>query len=132
MRSTHPWRIVGLMTSTFLMVAWGCDGGGAPTVESATTPATVSGTVTVKGKTATKGTVSFDPTNIQRPTEKSRSSPIGADGTYKIETLVGENKVIVDTPAIHADSTLGNGETSYNAKAGENTFNIVFPLPPGQ
>jgi hypothetical protein len=128
MRSMCPWRIVGLMSTALMVVAWGCDGGGsAPAVESSTSPANVSGTVTIKGKTATRGKVTFDPTNIQRPTAKASTAEIGKDGTYKITAMVGENRVVVDSPEIHADSTLGNGETSFTAKAGENTFNIAIP-----
>jgi hypothetical protein len=118
------------MASALLVVALGCEGGGGmPSTDSSTAEAKVSGKVTVNGKVASKGKVTFDPANVRRKDAKSTTVDISKDGAYSVTTLVGENRVIVDTPEIRADSAkLSNGETSYNATAGDNTFDITFPL----
>ena len=132
MSSRHSWRIVRLISSAALLAAVGCGGpGGPPSVSSSNTPATVSGTIKVNGTPVSGGKVTFDPTNIRRKDANSTTVEIGKDGTYKVTTLVGENRVVVDTPEIRKDSaSLSNGETSFNANSGENTFDISFPLKP--
>src|SRR4051794_21185477 len=98
--------IVGLIGTWTLMAGWGCGGGGsAPAVSSSLTEATVSGTVTIKGKPATKGDVTFDPANSQRNVA-ARSAPIGADGTYTVTTLLGGNTVRVTSPETNRDPQL--------------------------
>ena len=72
------WRMVGLAAALF--VGWGC-GGGAPPVDSSTAEATVQGTVTARGKPVTRGVITFDPSNIERPVGP-RTAPIGKDGTH--------------------------------------------------
>src|SRR6516164_2652145 len=89
-------RIAVLVPSALMVIGWGCDG--RPAVSSSTTEATVKGTVTIKGKPATKGTVEFDPANYQRKDVQARSAPINPDGTYTIKTLVGGNTVRVRGP----------------------------------
>ena len=123
-----------LAVSTFpllLTAVWGCDGpGGPPSTDSTTAESTVSGTVTVMGKLATQGNVTFDPANIRRKDAKSVTAPIGKDGTYKVTTLAGENRVIVDTPDVRKNAdALGNGETTHSANAGTDTFNIELSAP---
>jgi hypothetical protein len=122
-------RFGGLVALSLIAVACGCDGAGsAPTADSSTTESAVSGTVTVNGKLASEGKVTFDPANIQRKMAKATTVDIGKDGTYKLTTLVGDNRVIVDTPEIRKDSAaLANGETSHKVAAGGETFNIEFP-----
>src|SRR5947209_1699427 len=75
-----------------LVAVGGC---GHSATTSSTAEGTVTGTVTVRGKRATEGTVTFDPSNAQRKMVPARTAPIGKDGTYTITTLVGGNHVEV-------------------------------------
>ncbi len=77
----------------------GC-GSGAPSVSSSTEEVTVKGTVTIGGKPATSGEVIFDPSNVNRKFAASRTAAIGADGSYTVTTLYGENKISVWAPEI--------------------------------
>jgi hypothetical protein len=119
-----------LATSAGLLgaAAVGC-GGGKPSVSGSTDEATVKGKVTIKGKTATKGTVVFDPANYKRKDVSARSAPIGEDGTYSIQTLVGINSVRVSGPqAEKAGAAYVN--LDLDVQQGDNTFDIVLPPPP--
>jgi hypothetical protein len=121
--------IVGLIGAWTLLAGWGCGAGGsAPAVSSSMTEATVSGTVTIKGKPATKGEVSFDPANVSRNVG-ARTAPIGADGTYTITTLVGGNVVRVATPETTKDPVLQYNETTFDVQSGTNQLDIVLPAP---
>lgn len=122
------------------MLVSGC--GKKPSVSTSTIEATVSGIVTIDGKAVTEGEVSFDPSNYLRKNETARTAPIGPDGTYSIRTLVGHNSVQVATPQLasrtgsasdrtaaepqsrHASMTSGFKLLEFEAKAGDNTFNI--------
>jgi hypothetical protein len=96
----NPRRVipcVRMSASTVTMLAllgpvWGCSDG-KPPVSDSTEEATVSGTVHLGGKPASKGYVQFDPSNYLRRTEAVRKADVGADGTYTVKTLVGENTV---------------------------------------
>lgn len=92
--------------------------------------ATIKGVVTFEGKPVKKGTITFDPSNVNRRMASAVSSPIGGDGTYSITTLVGRNIVSFDLPGIGTPKNkLNYSRTSYEAKAGENSFNVELPLP---
>jgi hypothetical protein len=110
-----------LVAITATLAAWGCGGGGPPSVSGSDKEATVRGTVTIKGKPATTGEVTFDPANINRPNAKIQTSPIGKDGTYTVKTLVGENTVRL----------VGIADPRYNivvdVKPGEDTVPIDVP-----
>ncbi|HWE39285.1 MAG TPA: hypothetical protein VG406_22235, partial [Isosphaeraceae bacterium] len=105
MRTRLPSRTVGLMsTATVFVAVWGC-GDSAPSTDTSSTPATVSGTITLKGKPATQGKVTFNPANVNRKTVPSATVDIGKDGSYKVSTLTGENTVTVDTPELRKNPT---------------------------
>ena len=108
-------------------VSSGCSS--KPPVSSATTEATVSGTVTIRGKLATKGEVIFDPSNYRRKSEPYRTAPIGPDGRYSIKTLVGQNTVRVGAPEIEADEQMLGVLIPLDVKEGESTFDIEIPRP---
>lgn len=133
MRRTFPSRVVGVLsTATVFVAVWGC-GDATPSTDTSSTPATVSGTITIKGKPATQGKVTFNPANVNRKTVPAATVDIGKDGSYKVSTLTGENTVTVDTPELRKNSSeLGNGMLSFKAAAGENTFNIEIPTPPAK
>jgi hypothetical protein len=117
--------IVGLAAA--LIACWGCGGGdGAPTVSSSTDEATVTGIVTVKGQPPAGSEITFDPSNINRPSATPRSAKIDADGKYTIKTLVGENSVSVHGPAIDKDPGLSTNSRVVDVKAGAN---VPIELP---
>ena len=108
--------------------ALGCDGGGgAPTLSTTTAKATVSGTVTVKGKPVKKGTINFNPANAQRKDVAPVDATIGSDGKYKVETLAGTNRVRVVTS--EGGAAAGSGYSKiFEAKEGENTHDIDIAI----
>jgi hypothetical protein len=108
-------------------LAAGCRSGG-PHAESSRTEATVTGRVESSGKPITKGRVIFDPANISRPGEPARTAEIGPDGTYKITTLIGENRVMVAIPGWRSKAGALRVQQICDVKAGEeNTFHITVP-----
>src|SRR5947208_3458602 len=92
----RPTLVLGLLTAS-LAASWGC---GRPATTASTDEATVTGTVTIRGKRATEGTVTFDPSNARRTMVPARTAPIGSDGAYTIRTLVGGNHVEVAIPKL--------------------------------
>ena len=113
-----------------LLVLPGC-GDGAPSVSGSSTEVTVHGTVTYKGQPVTEGTISFDPSNIRRKDAKGGSSPIGKDGTYTVKTLVGENRVTFDMPAVaKKDPAVVSFMSVYDAPSGDSQKDFeVKPTP---
>jgi hypothetical protein len=120
-------RIVGL-AAVVLIPGWGCSGGGAtPSVSSATEEATVTGVVTVNGQPPAHGEITFDPTNINRPTASPRSVKVDTDGKYSVKTLVGENSVTVHGPTIDKDPGLSTNSRIVDVKPGTNSVPIELP-----
>jgi hypothetical protein len=122
---THASKAVAFLMASAILVGGGC-GGGTPSVSSSTEEAAVKGTVTVKGKPATTGVVVFDPSNINRKGETSRTAEIGADGSFAITTLVGENMVSVRGPFV-GKAGLATSRKMFDVKSGENTFAVELP-----
>ena len=116
------------VSSALLASAWGC-GEGKPSVATSTAEGTVKGTVTIKGKPATRGEVIFDAANYQRKNVAAKSAPIGKDGAYSISTLVGENRVVVSSPDM-PKGRVATQEYNLDVKAGENSFNIDVKAAP--
>ena len=84
----------------------------------------------IRGKPATLGQVSFDPSNSQRKTEPPRVAPIKPDGSYAVKTLVGDNAVRVSFPGMEKDREISDADQTCAVKPGENQFPIVLPVPP--
>jgi hypothetical protein len=105
----------------------GC-GGGKPPVDTSTEEGTVTGSVRIHGKAPKSGKVIFDPSNHLRR-ETSRETEIGADGTYSITTLVGQNIVRLETPETTGDRVLSDFDLYYDVKPGENRYDIEMPPP---
>lgn len=116
-------RIGVVSLSALLVVVGGC-GGGRPAVDTSTTEATVTGVVTIKGKPATGGTISFDPSNVERKFEAVRSAPIGEDGAYSVTTLVGQNQVSFSGPIIDQYPEIANESSMHTLNAGENSIDF--------
>jgi len=119
-------RIVAPLAVAFLAIGGGCDAG-KPATESSTQEATVKGKVTVLGKPATKGRVTFDPSNISRPGAQVRTAEIQADGTYQVTTLVGPNSISVNVPKPARPTPGMSPEFGHVVTPGENTFDITLP-----
>jgi hypothetical protein len=108
-------------------LAQGC-GPGGPRAEPSLVEATVTGRVESAGKPITKGRVLFDPANVNRPREAARTAEIGPDGTYKITTLIGENRVTVAIPGRPSKAGSLPVQLICDVKAGqENSFPITVP-----
>lgn len=121
-------RSVAASTSVLclLLTAPGCSE--KPAVTTSTTEAEVAGSVTVKGKVVTSGKVIFDPSNYQRNVP-ARTAEIQKDGTYKITTLLGQNQIRIESPAVQADRELNDSSLFYDVKASGNQYDIVLPPP---
>src|SRR5262245_34126547 len=121
-------HISALAITGLLVFLWGCvdQRGSVPT---STEEATVKGTVLIHGKPATKGTVTFDPSNYKRKDAVLRTAPLNSDGTYEIKTLIGLNTVKVTGPAAEkAGAAYVN--LDYDVPAEGGTFNIELPPEP--
>ena len=126
MNSMHR-SLAALMVGGLLAIS-GCEGGSPPSVTSATTEATVKGKVTLGGKPASGGEVVFDPSNYQRKMESARTAKIGADGTYTIKTLVGQNSIRLGGDAIQKQMPMATRRSwDLDVKGGDNTFDIDVP-----
>jgi hypothetical protein len=111
-------------------LALGCTGGGTPSVDTTTAEASVHGTITFKGKPVTKGEVAFDPSNYLRKNETSRRVEIGKDGNYSVKTLAGANRITFRIPEMMHDAKLQDLALEYEAKPGDNTYNMDLPPAP--
>jgi hypothetical protein len=121
-------RCAPIIASATLTLAWvGCDSSG---VSSSTTEATVSGVVTVIGKPATGGQISFNPANVARKDAPTRSAEIGKDGRYTLRTLVGRNAVILFMPQVGRSADLLRARKTIEVNTGENTCDIDVPPMP--
>lgn len=92
----------------------GCGGGGNPLA-----PASVSGSVSYKGKTVTGGSISF-----VTPTGTPYSSAISVDGTYAVADLpTGEMIVVVETESVNPEVKAASGKDAdrRNAMMGART-----------
>jgi hypothetical protein len=118
-----------MLSAAFAALLIACAGCGAGTPPASTTEeATVHGKVIIKGAPARGGRICFDPTSASRPTAPVVSAQIGKDGTYTVRTLVGENRVNVETPETRQDPNLSVPEP-FVVKGGDNTLNVTIPRP---
>jgi hypothetical protein len=120
-----------LLVVLCVLAASGC-GSGAPYAESSMTEATVTGRVSSSGKPITKGQVVFDPANVNRRGEEARMAEIGQDGTYKLTTLIGENRVTVAIPGRTRKAGSPYVQQIFKVQTGENTFDITVPDESGR
>jgi hypothetical protein len=113
------------------MAAWGC--GGTREADPASAPKTdanVSGRVTIKGRPADKGRITFEPLAVSGGLPVgSNVAQVGKDGAYTITTKTGSNDVTVSGIG---DPAAGSGynKTSFEVQPGSNTLNIDLPIKP--
>lgn len=127
MRASRWWMAPAAATA-LSVAAWGCSG--KSSAVSSTAEAKVSGTVKVNGKAMTSGKVTLDPSNYARKDAAPRTGEIKPDGTYEVTTLVGQNRVQVDGPAITQNPGLGYANETIDVPSSGMTHDIV--LPPAQ
>ena len=115
---------LGLIGAGLMVAVSGCgEAGGRPAVSTSTTKAKVSGLVRYKGKPATKGTVTFDPSNVERKGAPVAIAPIGKDGRYSLETFTGQNMVVVTIPRTPPSAR----PRQVNIVEGENSIDVEIP-----
>jgi hypothetical protein len=125
----YHWRDSAFLAASAIgLLAWaGCD---SPGVSSSTTEATVSGIVTVMGKPATGGQISFNPANAARKDAPSTTVEIGKDGRYTAKTLVGRNMVVLFMPQVGRSADVFGARKAIEVASGENTCDIDVPPMP--
>jgi hypothetical protein len=114
--------LVSLTTAAAVWIIVGC--GGPPPVDTSNVEANVKGVVKIDGAPATEGDIIFDAANYKRKEVAARSAPIGADGSYTIKTLTGENQVRLGGALVHKKGILGRVTRALDVKPGENTFDF--------
>jgi hypothetical protein len=125
--------MAGCVATALLVVwIWGCGNPDAPPVSGSLEEANVKGTVRVRGKAVTNGTVSFRAANINRPTVPLRDFPIGKDGTYSGKALIGRNAVEVSCKelATPKNRDLIENERAVEVQSGDNTIDVDIPVKP--
>lgn len=115
--------VLSALGASALMLGSGC--GGAPSVDTSQSEATVKGVVKVNGAAVTEGEIIFDPANYLRKDAQKRTAPIGKDGSYEIKTLTGENIVTISGPATKKSSELQYVKRATNVNSGENSFDFI-------
>jgi hypothetical protein len=120
------WWLAPAAATALSVAAWGCSGG-TPSVSSSTAEAKVTGTVKVKGKPMTSGTVTLDPSNFARENANPRTGQIKSDGTYEVTTLVGKNTVRIAGPEITKEPGLGYANEAIDVPSSGMTHDIVLP-----
>jgi hypothetical protein len=119
-----------LVTSAAMIAAWGCGGareadqGAAPKAE-----ATVTGKVTIKGRPAEKGRITFEPLGANGMPAGSNVAQVGKDGTYTVTTKTGPNDVTASATGDPAADSSYN-KTSFEVQPGTNTLNLDLPIKP--
>lgn len=115
-------RVVGLMC--IAAGAVGCSE--APEVPAgAGHKSVVSGTVTVKGKPATGGTLVFKP-NHAVANAATAAATVQFDGKFSVETFSGPCEVSFEGPGFKKDADPGGGVRSIILDEGESTTQIDF------
>jgi hypothetical protein len=113
------------IAGTFILAMEGC-GDSPPSVSGSTAKATVTGKVTANGSPVTSGEVIFNPANINRKDAPTAKATLGKDGSYSVETLVGENQVQVMSPSF-TTRELQYNDQPYTVPSGGGTFDISLP-----
>src|SRR5262245_18099738 len=78
-----------------LLAGGGCGSGKEGDAAGSQVEAKVSGKISVKGRPATRGKVTFEPPSPDGKLVAERIADIRKDGTFEVTTLVGSNHVII-------------------------------------
>ena len=129
--TTLKWCLGTLTTSAALLAVCGCDATSSkPEAVKPTGPsAKVAGKLSIKGKAATKGKVTFELTSDFTGTSR-REAEVKPDGTFETSAMVGKNSVIV---AGTGDRSVEGGYNSTTVEIKQGDGNQVdIDLPIGQ
>jgi hypothetical protein len=110
-----------------LVAAWGCETSHTVVEPPMGAEAKVTGKVTVRGKPAKKGQVTFELSNDF--SGKSRKvAEVKPDGTYELSAVSGKNSVIVAGTG-DASAEGGYNSATFEVKAGQpNAIDLDLPL----
>jgi hypothetical protein len=116
-------------TVAVLLIVPGCGNPDAPKVSGSTEQAMVKGIVTIRGKPATNGEVSFRAFNINRPNVPLKTASIEKDGRYTAQVYIGENFVEVHCKEISGRKNLAllENEQPVKIRSGEQILDIELP-----
>jgi hypothetical protein len=118
-----------LAVSLILPSFVGCGGGQTPTVSASQEEAKVRGVVSLRGTPLNNGRVLFSPVNIKRVNVQPRQAEIAKDGSYSLDTLVGDNLVQIDCRELRQpkNRAIADTERSVSVKSGENVIDLKIP-----
>ena len=117
--------VIPAAASAALLIQAGC--GEKPSVDSTVAEGKVTGSVKIKGKPMTAGTITLDPSNYVRSNQTVRTGVIKADGTFEVTTLIGQNTVRVAGPATVKSPELGYYNQTIDVKSAGTTLEIDLP-----
>jgi hypothetical protein len=120
----HEFLTNGLVIPICLLFAAGC--GEAPDTIPEGNVATVHGVVKVRGKPVTRGLIRFEASNNGK-SSRLESAPIGPDGSYSATTLIGPNTVTFVFPSSGKADPAPDSKVNFEAKPGDNPFDIDLP-----
>jgi hypothetical protein len=116
----------------------GCDPhAGAPPVSGSLEKAHVKGVVRIRDKPVNNGSLFFECRNIRRPSVSPPEAKIKKDGSYEVETYIGENYVEVSCNelSLPKNRPLREIQLLIHVQPGENVIDVdlpekATPLPP--
>src|SRR5436305_13050248 len=120
-------RLTGLALAAIFACCGCARAGGAVPASSSTTRARVRGKVTRKGRPLAGAEIRLNPANIHRKTAPVAIATTGADGSYEVTTLVGENSLTLGGRVLRRDTQLQYTAKALDVKEGENTFDVPLP-----
>src|SRR5262249_26706749 len=120
-RSAGVCTIVGA-----LLAGGGCGPGKEGDAAGSQVEAKVSGKISVKGKPATRGKVTFEPPRPGGNRVAGRIADIRKEGTFELTTLVGSNHVIIGGTRNAAAGPYN--PLNVDVKPGDNRLELDLPL----
>lgn len=119
-------RLCSASAAAAVLFLAGCGGpSGGSDATSSMTEAQVKGVVTVDGKPARKGRITFNPANVNRKVGL-RTAKIQPDGTYEITTYVGQNLVSASHLGVK-NPRIEMAAKTFDVQPGPNSFNLELP-----
>jgi hypothetical protein len=125
-------RCASIVWTAALLVTMASGCGSNPAASSLTSSmeeATLKGTVRVSGKPVNNGTVSFRTAHINRPNSPTKTVEINKNGSYSVQTVVGENYVEVTCKELNTAEVkkFRGQEQLIMVKSGDNTVDLEIP-----
>ena len=117
-------HVARLVIAAGLLSLAGC--GGASDSVPADDVVTVHGVIKLRSQPVAKGLIRFESQGSGK-SPQLQSAPIGLGGTYSVNTLVGPNTVTFVLPDAQRDPSLVGAMVQFEAKPGDNPFDINLP-----